>query len=320
MARKKRRREIMLILVNASSSSGRAAERWEAVEKELANQKFKYTAVATQSEAHATQVVRDAIKKGEKFFVAAGGDGTVNGVLNAIMDPSRDRPRASVIFGAIGLGSSNDYHKPMDQSPRIADVPAHIDDKNARLVDVGKAVMVDTAGKKIVRYFILNASIGFVAEGNAYFNTNKPVLAWFKRRNTDLAILYTIIVMLCTYKNIKASISLDGGIRKRYTITSLGILKKVQFSGDFVYDTPVTADDGMFDVNLWENMGRIGILGTLAALSKGKFTGRKKTRTWRAQSVEIAPDRPIHLELDGETTEIVSAELSVVHKAVKICW
>ncbi|HNV48294.1 MAG TPA: hypothetical protein PKJ16_14710, partial [Spirochaetota bacterium] len=239
---------------------------------------------------------------------------------NAIMDPSRDRPRASVIFGAIGLGSSNDYHKPMDQSPRIADVPAHIDDKNARLVDVGKAVMVDTAGKKIVRYFILNASIGFVAEGNAYFNTNKPVLAWFKRRNTDLAILYTIIVMLCTYKNIKASISLDGGIRKRYTITSLGILKKVQFSGDFVYDTPVTADDGMFDVNLWENMGRIGILGTLAALSKGKFTGRKKTRTWRAQSVEIAPDRPIHLELDGETTEIVSAELSVVHKAVKICW
>ena len=86
----------MLILVNASSSSGRAAERWEAVEKELANQKYKYTAVATQSEAHATQVVRDAIKKGEKFFVAAGGDGTVNGVLNAIMEIGRASCRERV--------------------------------------------------------------------------------------------------------------------------------------------------------------------------------------------------------------------------------
>ena len=108
----------MILIVNKNSSSGRAAERWDAIEAALTSQKVKYKAVVTRSEADAVKAVQDAIKTGEKCIVAAGGDGTVNGVVNAIMDPSRDRPRGTVVMGAIGLGSSNDYHKPMDESPR----------------------------------------------------------------------------------------------------------------------------------------------------------------------------------------------------------
>jgi diacylglycerol kinase family enzyme len=294
----------MLILVNKSSNGGRAAERWARVEPGLRGLAFEthVTATAAAAERLIAQTKHDVI-------VAAGGDGTVNSVLNAVM---RLRPQATL--GAIGLGSSNDFHKPFDEM--VSGVPVRIG--AARLVDVGRATIV-CDGVEQVRYFCLNASVGLVADGNAFFNTDDPTLLWLKRRNVDAAIAYTAFVNLLRFRPVRARLRLDGAPARTARFASLGVLKKVHFAGGMRYDTPVTADDGLFDVNLWERTQRVSVVRTLASLSRGRFRGLPGARCWRARSVRIEPERPVHLELDGEVTKVTSAELVVVPKALKVC-
>ncbi len=309
----------MLILVNKTSNSGKGAGRWDKVEKGLDSLGISYNAVYPKNADDCTSMVLHEIENGGKIIIPAGGDGTVNCALNAVMDPATDTPRGDIVFGGIALGSSNDFHKPFNNYMSIEDITLRIDQEKTTLTDVGKVEFIDTYGNKKIHYFILNSSIGFVAEGNALFHSGSKILNFINSRSNDLAIIYAILVNLVTFKRFKSSIALDDNAPEDFTVSAMGILKKVQFAGDMKYDTPVTADDGMFDVNLWENMGRMRLIKTMAALFDGRFTGLPKTRTWRAEKVTITPDKPVHLEFDGEIAKITTAKLSVLPKILKVC-
>jgi len=297
----------MLILVNTSSNGGRGAERWTRVERALRDRGTAFTAYATRTAEDAARLVAEST---DDVVVAAGGDGTVNGVLNAIL---RMRPTAAL--GAIGLGSSNDFHKPFDAA--IEDVPVRLGPPRA--VDVGRATFVTADGTERTRHFCLNASVGLVADGNAFFNTDDAALLWLKRRNVDAAIAYTAVVNLIRFRPVHARVSLDGAPARTARFASLGILKRVHFAGGMRYDTPVTADDGHFDVAMWERTERPSLVRTLASLSRGRFRGLPGAKTWRARTVRIEPERPVHLELDGEVTKVLRAELTVIPKAIRVC-
>jgi diacylglycerol kinase family enzyme len=85
------------------------------------------------------------------------------------------------------------------------------------------------------------------------------------------------------------------------------------------YDTPVTPDDGRFDVNLCAGMSKLEFIQAVAAISGGKFLGLPKTHHWRAQRVRIVPDAPTALELDGEVREVSDVTLTVIPRAIHIC-
>ena len=89
-------------------------------------------------------------------FVAGGGDGTLNSVVNALMKKKRAR---KVSLGVMPLGTANDF-------ARGAGLP--LDDLAAALylAATGKATSVDV-GQANENYFINVASGGFGAEVTA---------------------------------------------------------------------------------------------------------------------------------------------------------
>ena len=97
------------------------------------------------------------------------------------------------------------------------------------------------------------------------------------------------------------------------------MLKSPHFAGGMRYDTGVHRDDGMFDVNVWEQMSRARLVSTVIGLYRGRFQGRPHTRALRGRVVELASESPMPLELDGEIFPVVSAELSVVPRALWVC-
>ena len=153
------------------------------------------------------RAVVDGVARGHDVVVAAGGDGTVHAVLNALIDPATDRPRGGAALGGIGLGSSNDFHKPMAAERRLGPVPARVARDAASCVDVGKARLVHPDGTQSTRYFLLNASVGIVAAGNAYFNDGSGLVRWLKRRNTEAAIMYAALVNIVRYRPHRVSLS-----------------------------------------------------------------------------------------------------------------
>ncbi|WP_225728802.1 MULTISPECIES: diacylglycerol kinase family protein [unclassified Nocardia] len=305
----------MLVVLNPRSNAGTALAKWQPVEREL---RLRHPGLVVETPTDppaAAELVRGGLAAGT--IVAAGGDGMVNLVLNAIMDPETDRPRSDrVVLGGIGLGSSNDFHKPMSAS--IGGVPVRIDAERAAPIDIGKATMLLPDGTRTVRYFLLNASMGLVAAGNHSFNQARGAIGWLKSRNVSAAIAATALWNIATHSPLTLRLH---GTDWTHTapVTNVGVLKSVHFAGGMRYDTPVTNADGMFDVNIWAAAPRLRILGLIAGLYRGRFTGSPLATCLRDTAVELRPANPAPLELDGEITIVESARLQVLPRALRVC-
>ena len=308
----------MLVVVNEHSKGATGARRWAAARAALRRSGLAFEEVRPASVPASDQAVVDGIARGHDVVVAAGGDGTVGAVLNALMDPRTDRPRRDVALGAIGLGSSNDFHKPMSPARRIGRLPARLAADAATVIDVGKARLVHPDGRTSVRYFVLNASAGIVAAGNAYFNDGAGVVRWLKSKHTEAAILYAAVVSMLRYRPRRIALRVDGALVLDEPVTNIGVVKSMHFAGGMHYDTGGRRDDGQFDVNVWEAMGRARLLSTVAHLYRGKFRGRPRTRCLRGAVVGLASDTALPLELDGEIFTVTAAELSVLPRALRV--
>ena len=72
----------------------------------LTENKIEYVHFFTQHVGHATEIVLSLIEKGHDNFLIAGGDGTVNEVVNGVMKSERNN---NILLGIIPLGTGNDW-------------------------------------------------------------------------------------------------------------------------------------------------------------------------------------------------------------------
>jgi diacylglycerol kinase (ATP) len=307
-----------VVLVNPAAHSGKALVRYRKMENAL-QARYPHQPVFTESADSARKAVLNAAESGAQLIAAAGGDGMVNLVLNALMDPLTNRARFSVTLGAIGLGSSNDFHKPRAESHDIGGVPVALGLETASWVDLGRADWVLPSGETGATYFLLNASMGATAKGNWRYNQPSGLLALFKRVSVDLAIQWATFETIAQFANVPARLVIDGQAQGMLDISNLGVIKRPFFCGNMRYDTPVTRDDGLFDINLCSEMKRLEFIQAVMKIEKGQFLGLPKTRHWRGQEVQVVPLAPAALELDGEVIEVSEVTFSVVPRALRVC-
>ena len=188
----------------------------------------------------------------------------------------------------------------------------------AAAVDVGKATVQLPGKGQLVRYFLLNASMGLVADGKHAFNTSGGLIAWLKLRNVDLAIAACAVHAVAALRLPHVAVTSDGWGYDG-PIANIGLLKSVYFAGAMRYDTAVVSDDGQFDVNIWRAAGRLRIARLVLGLYRGRFLGSPLAVSQRGTSVELRPRQPCPLELDGEIVVVESARLDVVPAALRVC-
>ena len=96
---------MLYVIVNQTSRTGRGAQVWEKVQEVLKEKNVQYEAFVTEYEEHACALAREISAKEDPdiCIVVVGGDGTMNEVINGILDFDRVR------FGMIPAGSGNDF-------------------------------------------------------------------------------------------------------------------------------------------------------------------------------------------------------------------
>jgi diacylglycerol kinase (ATP) len=306
----------MLVLVNPNACQGKAVEKWEGIKK-LVDKKAVPSDCVRLNGKKSVDIISKYIKKGETEFVAAGGDGTVNNMLNDIVNSANGQLK-NIKIGAIGLGSSNDFHKPLDESEKVNGVYCKIDFSKIRLQDVCKIIYEDENGKSISKCFLLNSGIGLTADANMLFNNPDKVLAYLKKKNTGIAIIYAALKTVLTYRNKKVRIT-AGNVTKSVNLTNIGIVKNPNFSGNFCYDSECKPDSGKYNVHYCENMSLPRILLTLYRLSKRKFSGYRNTVSYETDHITIESDGKFAVEFDGEVIYTRKVSYSVLPVKIKIC-
>ncbi len=307
----------MMVILNPNAGGGTASEKWARIKDSLPSPEERIVTRTVGDCSALPQLIEGAINNGEPHIVAAGGDGTVHEVLNALMSLPGER-RRNIILGAIGLGSSNDFHKPVSDGHSLCGIPLRIDFRKAQNRDVG-VVEVETDSGVNRRCFLINASIGLTAEGNTFFNTPDSLLHWLKKHSTGLAIFYAAVRSIMTYQNEPVKATFGGRDAFRLNVTNLGIVKNPHFSGSLHYDQKPDYTNGMLGIFAANDLGFWGRLKLLRNLSRGRFSGLRNTFSRSEAELTIETDHNVAIEVDGEIIVGRRAHFSVLQNSLMVC-
>ncbi len=244
----------MIVLLNKYSNGGKSVKKWEESKPELEGKYFRgnYTLISDFEDF--SKRLYNEFDKGERVIIGAGGDGTINFLLNQIMQMKKEE-RSELTMGAIGLGSSNDFHKPFSEDKYLScKVPLKLDCENAADHNVGQVDFEDENGKWNRKYFIINCSIGIIAKANYLFNSKEKVIKWLKSKWVMGTIWYAALRTLFAAKNVPAEIKVEN--KKNSTeVTSLSVVINPHVSGNFCYDFNINSQSDYLGVGLCEWMG-----------------------------------------------------------------
>jgi len=314
---KKSEMEKPIIIINPKCRQGTALQRWMSIKQELSTYlptNFEEAILGHGMDLDA--ILGDRIaQSSELFIIVAGGDGSINYLINYLMKYQKSHLH-KIAIGGIGLGSSNDFHKPILKS--IKGIPLMIDlEKPWVKHDIGVAKYVAENGISMEKYFIINASIGVTAQANWNFNNPSALLKYVKSKSSSLAIFYTALRTILKHKNI--SIHIEYNDEKFETeLSNLNLLKIPYISGNFRYPQSVPFDSGFFGLNLSHHMGTIDLIKLMFDLGKGVYEVDEKKISVYTDRLEVTSKEFFVFEFDGETDKCQSVEIEIVPKAINL--
>jgi len=308
----------MLAIVNPAAGGGKALAKWRRIEPRLRRVTGPLDVLCTASRDEVLASMPALLARGHRDFLAAGGDGTVNAVLDAIVTHAGPELLPRITVGAVGLGSSNDFHKP--RRTTIDGVPCRIDRARAHCHDVGLLAYEDAAGRTLTRHWFVNASIGIAAEANHAFNHPGRLLRILKRVSSGAAIAYAAVATLLANRPQPLALTVGGRCYGRLPVRNLGFVKNPHFAGSLRYDSPHLPDSGCFHVHQLGALSRLGLLCALIRLARGRFAGGRETRSWLAPEATVRNGGGTFLvECDGEVVEARLARFAVLPQKVRLC-
>jgi diacylglycerol kinase (ATP) len=307
----------MLAIVNPAAAGGRGLAKWQRLEPHLAANLGAMKICLTRGPGDERRIVAEGLTAGHRDFLAAGGDGTVNATLTALLESVPESGRPAVTLGAAGLGSSNDFHKP--HRTVIEGVPCRVEFSAAFAHDVGVVAFTDEAGARLTRHWIVNASIGATAEANHFFNHPDRVLHLLKRTSTDAGILYAAARTLVRSHPRALELAVDEEPPVQVATRNLGVVKSPHFTGSLSYDSPYEPASGDFTVHHLGAVSAVRLAATFAALARGHFSGRPGTHTCKAHRLVVRDGGPFAVEIDGEVVLATEATFTLLPACLRVC-
>ena len=133
----------------------------------------------TDNPGHATELTLDAINEGADYLIAAGGDGTMNEVINGIMQ-STDEQRLKVIVGLFPLGTGNDFARTAQLTKSVKELANLIISEKYQKIDLGQVEYKTENGEPGIRYF------NNIAEAAKEFNRPEETIKAYLRSKKSL--------------------------------------------------------------------------------------------------------------------------------------
>ena len=275
----------LLVVFNPAAGRKRRP-RYEAVLAALRNEGCAVTAVETTAPGHAEQLARDLAPMAFDVIVAAGGDGTINEIVNGLGDKA-------VALGLIPLGTANvlaDELKIPRKPAAIAHVLAH-----------GAPVRIYT-GLANGRRFCMMAGVGFDARVVA--GVSLPL----KKKLGPLA--YVVQTAKLAFSDAFAAnrITIDGVARE--TVSAV-VSKGRYYGGPFVAVREATVTDDRLHVILMHGRGPMSVIRYGLALMMGRLAKLGDVEIAPAKEIAIAGEDGAPVQADGDIITHLPVRISV---------
>lgn len=288
------------VILNPQSGKGATGKRIPEIQQALNELNLSFDLTLTERPWHAAGLAQEAIADGYAGIVAVGGDGTVNEVVNGILN-GQDQAAGDVVLGVLPVGRGNDFCFASGIPLEFKAACQTLAEGRVRTQDAGRV----SSGPNSARYFGNGVGIGFDAVVSRI--ANQARLTGFM--GYLIAALQTMYIY---YKAPEMQIELSNEmIRQRSLMVS--VMNGRRAGGGFLMAPNGNPGDGIFDLCIAKNVSKAAILGLIPRFVKGTqgthpaIQFRQDTRvTVRALDGGLLP-----VHVDGEVLSADVKELLV---------
>jgi YegS/Rv2252/BmrU family lipid kinase len=301
------------LIVNPSAGGGKAGRVLADVIGALKAHGLQVRSELTRDLEHARELALVAAGAGETVVCLSG-----DGMVGAVADALREVPGA--LLGVLPGGRGNDLARvlgiPADPVEACATIAAGF----SRKLDLG-----EVSGKA----FVGIASVGFDSEANRIAN---EAPAWLG----GLVYAYGALRALLLWKPARFEIELSGSRtgnegeqtlagsgassqRHRFAGYTVGACNSKTYGGGMRAAPDALLDDGLLDVVVLENVGKLRFLTRiLPKVFSGTHVREPSVRSFRAREVAISADRPFTVYADGDPIGELPLRVRVLAGAVRV--
>ena len=224
----------------------------------------------------------DIIDKDYKYVLVAGGDGTVDSVVNAMMNSEINLP-----IGILPVGTANDFGKFLGIPSDVTKACKQILESEPKAVDIGK--IND-------KYFVNVASSGLFTDVSQKTDLN------LKNTIGKLAYYLKGIEEIPNFRRLKVhlkskEVDFNG---EMYLI----LVFNGQTAGNFKLATRADVNDGYLDVIMIKAVPIIEILPLFIKILKGEHLDSDKVIYFKTDDILIESEEDIVVDIDGEKDQI----------------
>jgi diacylglycerol kinase family enzyme len=281
----------------------------------------------TSEPMEATVLARDAVRRGAKVVIAAGGDGTVNEVANGLFD-------TDAALGVLPVGTTHAWAlqmgiptlNPMSPGSNVVKFVSNLQERiahplpanyyrkvlldAARVLVEGHTIAVDV-GEVSGRYFLMWAGIGLDAAiiESTSLREKRSLGSW--------AYLLPILETVRRYPSTDVYLKLDGkAINVR---TSQIVVCNIQLYGGFLLiGAKARVNDGKLDVCIFKGGGFLTFAQHALKVLSHQHLRDPKMEYYQCKEIVIESARALPVQVDGEPLTETPITIRTVPSALKV--
>ncbi len=287
-------------IINPAAGGGRGRVAWERLVAELRRWDVRYQAVFTEAPGDAERFASERAHDSE-VIVAVGGDGTLHEIGNGLFRKDALPPKGLKV-GLVPAGTGNDYARTLGipRSPREA--LAMLRSGPSRAVDIGRAND---------RCFLNVSGVGFDAR------VAHEVSRMRKYLRGSPAYVMAALRLLPRLQNPMLTLRADGmRLREPILLIAAGVCR--YYGGGMMVCPHAREDDGMLDVCVAGDLGRIEALRALMAAFKGRHLQLPKFYYQSVSRLEVSGPRDVMVHADGQVIGNLPIRYELVPRSLNV--
>lgn len=290
-----------LIILNPTAGNGKAGKEYPRIDSFFASTKADYEIILTRGPGDAINIARDYPQKDGTAFIAAGGDGTCNEVVNGLLsrqDAGGDPP----LLGLLPVGRGNDFSYSGAIPPKL--------DQALEVIPGGAVIPLD-AGQVIGgyypqgRFFINGLGIGFDTMVGLEAAKMKGI-------HSSLSYVFGAVKTLIAFAPSPRLIIEYDDKTAELTPIQVSLMNGRRMGGSFYMGPQAVLNDGLLDICMVRRMSRMKLVKMIAHYTKGTQEKAAGVTMGRASSIVLtAAEGGMVVHADGETICLEGKSLTV---------
>lgn len=265
----------------------------------------------TQSASDAFKFAVQAVAEKYDLIIAAGGDGTINQVVNGMLKgnlPANQLPMLSIL----PAGSGNDFARTVNITLRLDELRERLSNATAKLIDVG-SVRFQKDSVQSHSYFINVASAGMGPDV-----LNKMTLGK-KRFGSAVAYYAAILSTFFSYRCMQVIIQAPDW-KWSNKLRTLAIGNGKFFGHGLCIAPEANPDDGIFSAFVCGSVSVLDFIRYTSTLKNSRKVSHPKIEYKKVESLDLTAESPCRIEADGELLGFLPAHIEVLSGRIKFLY